>query len=115
MAKKKKRLIPDDVIAQYEKIVSVIPDTPIKGAASAYTSLNGHMFSFVDKESIMSLRLPKEEREKFLKKYNSKLSEQYGSIMREYVLVPKDLFDNTRTMRRYFKISYAYVSSLKPK
>jgi hypothetical protein len=36
----------------------------------------------------MALRLPKEEREAFLKKYKSKLFEVYGAVMKEYLPCP---------------------------
>ena len=44
----------------------------------------------------MALRLPKEEREAFLKKYKSKLFEVYGAVMKEYVRVPDALLKNTK-------------------
>jgi hypothetical protein len=34
------------------------------------------------------MRLPENEREKFLKKYKTKLFEAYGVVMKEYVAVP---------------------------
>jgi len=56
----------------------------------------------------------KDEREQFLGKYQTKLFEQYGSVMKEYVEVPDDLLWKTEELKKYFEISYAYVSSLKP-
>ena len=35
--------------------------------------------------------------------------------MREYVDVPEALLEKTTKLKKYFDISYAYVSSLKPK
>ena len=43
----------------------------------------------------MALRLPKDEREKFLKKYKTKLYEAYGTVMPEYVAVPMQLLQKT--------------------
>jgi hypothetical protein len=37
------------------------------------------------------LRLPKDEHEKFLKKYKTTLFEAYGAVMQEYVAVPDAL------------------------
>lgn len=103
-------------LERYEKIVSKIPDQKIKGAANKYTSLNGNMYSFLDKSTgELAIRLGKEEREEFLKKYETKLSVQYNTVMKEYPIVPQEVLENTRTINRWFGKSFAYVSSLKPK
>lgn len=99
----------------YEKLVATNPDIERKGASMPYTSHNGHMFSLFGKGGKLGLRLPKDEREDFLNKYRTKLFEQYGSVMKEYVEVPDALLRKTEELQKYFKISYAYVSSLKPK
>ena len=43
------------------------------------------------------------------------LSKQYGVVMKEYVEVPDDLLKKTKELKKYFDISFAYVSSLKAK
>lgn len=53
-----------------------------------YTSVNGHMFSFLDKNGEMGLRLPQPERDEFIKKYDTKLLVQHDKVMKEYVVVP---------------------------
>jgi hypothetical protein len=57
-----------DKISLYEILVATIPGIERKGAAMPYTSLNGNMFSFLDKYGSFGLRLPEKEREDFLKK-----------------------------------------------
>jgi TfoX/Sxy family transcriptional regulator of competence genes len=104
-----------DKLALYEKLVATNPDVERKGATMPYTSANGHMFSFLIKEGNLALRLPAEERAAFLKKYKTKLSEQYGTVLKEYVEVPDVLLRKTEELKRFFDLSYAYVSSLKPK
>ena len=99
----------------YEKLVATNPSVDRKGATTPYTSLNGHMFSFLTKEGILALRLPAEERESFLGKYSTKLCVQHGTVMKEYVEVPNALLKKTRELKTYFDISYSYVASLKPK
>jgi hypothetical protein len=44
------------------------PKIERKGAANPYTSLNGHMFTYLNPSGTMVLRLPEKEREEFLKK-----------------------------------------------
>jgi|SRR6516162_9860220 len=106
---------PADKVQLYEKLVATNPKVERKGATLPYTSLNGHMFSYLSKNGTMALRLPPEERETFLKKYKARLCEQYGIIQKEYVEVPDALLQNTSELKKYFDISYAYVSTLKPK
>ena len=99
----------------YEKLVATNPSVQRKGDTMPYTSLNGHMFSLLTKVGTLILRLGPEDREAFLKKYKTRLPEQYGVIMKEYVEVPDGLLKKTQELRKYFDLSYAYVNSLKPK
>jgi hypothetical protein len=99
----------------YEKLVATNPKVERKGATFPYTSLSGHMSSILTKTGTLALRLPAAERDKFLKKYKTKLSVQYGTVMKEYVEVPDALLKNTRELKKFFDLSYAYVGSLKPK
>ena len=108
--------IPADKLALYDKLIATHPEIERKGAASPYTSLNGHMFSLLlGPKGVMALRLPEDEREKFLKKYDTTLYEAYGAVMREYVTVPDALLKNTKTLEKYLAMSYVYVKTLKPK
>src|ERR1700736_6683923 len=104
-----------DKLALYEKLVATNPNVERKGATVPYTSVNGHMFSYLSKEGKLALRLPAAEREAFLKKYKARLCEAYGIVQPEYVEVPDSLLSSTRELKRFFDCSYAYVSSLKPK
>jgi hypothetical protein len=84
-----KHNIPPDKLALYEKLIATNPKIKQKGAANPYTSLNGHMFSYLDPSGSLALRLPEDEKEKFLKKYKTTLFEAYGHVMKEYVTVPE--------------------------
>ena len=84
MSSPKKPDIPADKLALYDKLIATHPEIESKGAANPYTSLNGHMFSLLlGPKGVMTLRLPEDEREKFLKKYGTTLYEAYGAVMRE--------------------------------
>jgi TfoX/Sxy family transcriptional regulator of competence genes len=107
--------VPPDKLALYEKLVATNPKVKRQGATVPYTSLNGHMFSYLSKEGKLQLRLPEGEREAFLKKYKAKLCEAYGKIQPEYVEVPDSLLASTLELKQFFHSSYNYVSSLKPK
>lgn len=111
----KKVDIPQDKLEAYNDLIKAIPEIERKGVTNPYTSVNGHMFSHLSKEGSMGLRLPKEVREAFLETYDTKLYEQHGAIMKEYVTVPDELLKETDEMKVYLEISYAYVKTLKPK
>jgi hypothetical protein len=99
----------------YDKLVASVPGAERKGATVPYTSLNGHMFSYLSKSGVLALRLPEEERESFLGKYKTALCTQYGIVQKEYVEVPSALLKNTAELKPYFATSLAYVAAMKPK
>ncbi len=115
MAKPTAGVLPLQKLESYKKLVATNPKIEQKGATVPYTSVNGHMFSYLSKEGKVALRLPTEEREAFLKKYKAKLCEAYGRVQPEYVEVPDSLLSSTRELKKFFDRSYEYVSSLKPK
>ena len=110
-----KKAAPGNRVELYDQLIAAHPDIERKGKTMPYTSLNGHMFSFLSKDAHMGLRLPADEREKFLRDYDTELMEQYGSIMKEYVKVPDELLSDTDKLSEYLQISFEYVSTLKPK
>ena len=116
MSARKTNQIPTDKLTAYEKLVASVPEIDRKGADNPYTSLNGNMFSLLlSPEGRMALRLPDSEREQFLKKYKTKLFEAHGRVMKEYVAVPDALLKKTSELQKYFKISYDYAKTLRPK
>ena len=116
MSTKKKSRIPAEKIELYDKLVATISDVERKGADNPYTSLNGNMFSLLHSpEGRLALRLPADEREKFLKKYKSDLFAAYGVVMKEYVAVPEALLQRTKELQKYFAMSYDYAKTLKAK
>ena len=107
--------IPSACLELYSALVATNPRLERKGAAMPYTSVNGHMFSFLTPSGALALRLPAEKRDVFLKKYRTKLCEQHGVVLAEYVLVPHQLLQKTKQLKTYFDQSYAYVAGLKTK
>ena len=103
------------VLDLYDQVIATQPDVQRKGAKMQYTSVNGHMFSFLTQEGHLALRLPAPERDAFLVRYGTGLCEQYGKVMKEYVEVPGALLERPTGLGAYFRLSYDYVSSLKPK
>src|SRR6478735_12450148 len=102
-------------LAIYDKLVATNFSIERKGDTMPYTSLDGNMFSLLGKDGSLGFRLSKEDREEFLDKYKSGLMEQYGAVMKEYVLIPDKLLNSPKELKKYFERSYAYAKTLKPK
>ncbi len=107
--------IPKDKLDVYDKLIATHPNIARKGVTMPYTSLNGHMFSQLSKSGSVGIRLPKEERKKFLEKHQTTLFESYGAVMKEYVAVPDKLLKNTGELKKYLDLSYEYIKTLGPK
>jgi TfoX/Sxy family transcriptional regulator of competence genes len=114
MAAKKKQPS-NPTVELYEKLLATHPEIERKGDANPYTALNGNMFTLLHQSQTLAIRLPAEEREKFLKRYNTTLFEAYGAVMKEYVRVPDSLLNKTAQLQKYLEISYEYAKKLKPK
>ncbi len=110
----KKKATPNDKEVLYDKLIATNPKIERKGADNPYTSLNGNMFTLLH-QSRLAIRLPEDEREKFLKKYETALFEAYGTVMKEYVAVPDSLLEKTTELKKYLELSYEYAKTLKPK
>jgi len=106
---------PTDRLALYERLVAASPGVERKGATMPYTSLNGHMFSFLDAAGVLSLRLPADAREEFLSRYGTTLAVQHGRTMQEYVVVPDDLLDRTDELQPWLARAHDWIGTLKPK
>ena len=115
MATAKKSKIPPAKLELYEKLIATNPNIERKGDVHPYTSLNGHMFTYLDQTGTLGMRLPHDEVEAFLKKYKTTLFESYGVVKKDYVTVPEKLLENTKELKKYLKISYEYTKTLKPK
>ena len=107
--------IPAERLAAYERAVATLPGVDRKGATVPYTSVNGHMFSYLSATGTLALRLAPADREIFIERFRTGLHEAYGIVQKEYVTVPDEVLDDTPTLAPYIAASYAYVSALKPK
>jgi hypothetical protein len=107
--------IPAARLEQYDRLIATQPGVDRKGATIPYTSVNGHMFSYLSASGALALRLPPAERADFLDRYNTTLHEAYGIVQKEYVAVPDGLLADVGQLGPYFVASYVYVAALKPK
>jgi hypothetical protein len=115
MGTKKPAAAPPDKVDLYDKLIKTHPKIERQGASIPYTSLNGHMFSYLSASGALALRLPEDAREAFLTKYKTTLCKAYGVVQKEYVTVPDELLKKTKELQPYLALSYDYIKTLKPK
>ena len=107
---------PVEALERYREVVAASSrDVEVKGAKNPYTSRNGHMFSFLDRDGTMALRLSDELREEYGHTYSMDPVIQYGSVMRGYVAIDADLFEDVTALTEWFDRSYDWIGSLDPK
>jgi hypothetical protein len=107
---------PPEALELYtEAVTASRGDSVVKGAKTPYTSHAGHMFSFLDSDGRMALRLSDELREAFLATYDSGPVVRHGSVMQGYCSVPDDLLRNTGELAAWLTKSHRWISTLVPK
>ena len=102
-------------VARYDKHIAAHPEIERKGAANPYTSVNGHMFSCLNKEGHVALRMSKDDKALFEEEYKTPPFISYNTVMKEYVNVPDEVFHSDVLFQKYLNISFDWVRSLKPK
>jgi hypothetical protein len=99
----------------YEDLVKHLKKVERKGDTMPYTSLNGNMFSYLDKTGNIALRLSKSDIVEFMEKYNATLMNAYGIVQKEYVKIPDNLLGKKAVLYEFFEKSFEYAKNLKPK
>lgn len=99
----------------YDQLIEQFPEIDRKGKANPYTSVNGHMFSFLGKDGILAVRLSDEDKSAYEEKYKTGPVISYNAVMRGYVPIVDEVFYNQELLKSYIEKSYNYISSLKPK
>ena len=74
--------IPAENLELYDTLIATNLKIERKGDVHPYTSVNGHMFTYLDQTGTMGIRLPDEELQAFLKKYKITLFQSYGVVKR---------------------------------
>ena len=107
---------PPEALEAYRSVVAGSGSgTEVKGAKNPYTSRNGHMFSFLDADGTMALRLSPELTEEFRSSYESGDVTQYGATMRGYSSVPAELLGDAGTLGVWFDRSWEWIGTLPAK
>ncbi len=102
----------DEALRQYREMVANCVDEPVKGKANPYTSMNGNMYSFLDKSGRICLRLSKAEREAFGVRFGDEPVIQYGAVMKEYVALPTEIAGDLDAASGYFRLCFDYAKTL---
>ena len=110
-----KKPVSKDQQEAYDRLLATHAQVERKGKNMLYTSVNGHMFTVFSTGAQLGIRLPAPDRAAFIAKFDTALLESYGTIMKEYVAIPDAMLADTDALAPYLKLSYEYVSSLKPK
>jgi hypothetical protein len=109
---------PADKVALYERLIAAVEGVERRSNfGSAYTAVNGNMYSVISKHGVVGIRLPEPDRTAFLEAHATELfrGDPAWSPAREFVAVPDALLADTDALRPYLEQSLRYVASLKPK
>ncbi len=117
MATKKKTSVPPDKLELYERLLEAADIDSKSNFGSAYTAINGNMYSMISKYGVVGIRLPDEERETFIEEYRTEMfrADPSWPPSKELVAVPDELLHDTEALTPYMKHSYEYAKTLKPK
>lgn len=105
----------EEKLAFYDSLIARNPNFERKGKTVPYTSANGYMFSILNKDGEIGIRLGKESGETFMKKYQTTRFKSHGAYMRGYVLIPEDLYGNLDILSKTLQEAFEFVMSLEPK
>src|SRR5688572_29198750 len=92
----KKTSVPGDKLRLYERLIDTLDGIDTKSNfGSAYTVVNGNMYSMISKHGVVGIRLPSAEREAFLERYSTELfrGDPSWPPAKEYVAVPDELLE----------------------
>ncbi len=106
---------PAESLELYETLIESTAGVVRKGTRMPYTARSGHMFSFLDAEGELALRLPADQATKFRATYDSGVVEQHGRVLKDYVAVPPSLLADTDSLQPWLEASYDWIGNLKPK
>ena len=102
-------------LERYDRLVDQCPNFERKGKTVPYTSANGHMFSILNKDGELGFRYAKDVQQKYIEEWNTTRFKSHGAVMRGYVLIPENKFEDMDKLVAYLNESYDYVMSLEPK
>ena len=118
MAAAKQTNVPEDRLRLYRALLDAVPGVAEKSNfGSAYTAINGNMYSMISKHGVVGLRLPPDERTAFMERYSTDLfrGDPAWPPAKEFVAVPDDLLERTDELGPYLERAYHHALTLKSK
>jgi len=104
----------DDLVALFEAAISAADQIERKGKANPYTSANGHMFSQINKDDQLGIRLPKPRQKALLDEYGAGPFKSYGATMRDYVCLTDEMLSDQALITSLLQEGLAFVSAMSP-
>lgn len=103
-----------DTLARYDALASAA-GLERKGKSMPYTSANGHMFSLLNKDGELGVRIGDKAAAPFMEQHNTTTFHSHGARMRGYVKVTDTMLADDGFMVDLLKQGLAHVQSLPPK
>jgi TfoX/Sxy family transcriptional regulator of competence genes len=117
-AKRKGTSVPADRLRLYERLLAAVEGVESKSNfGSAYTAVNGNMYSMISKHGVVGIRLPEPQRSAFLAAHGGELFRGGPSWppAKEYVAVPDDLLADTDALVPLLRLALSHAQGLRPK
>ena len=114
----KKVVAPESKQLLYQRLLQTVPEAdPKSNFGSAYTAINGNMYTIISKHGVVGIRLPEPQRTQFLETYSTELfrGDPAWPPAKEFVAVPEHLLEDVNAVKPYLELSLEYVKTLKPK
>jgi len=115
---KKQTSVPPDRLALYQRLLASVPEIEEKSNfGSAYTAVNGNMYSMISKYGVVGMWLPEDVRAGFIERFGARMyqADPAWPVSKKLVAVPDDLLEDTGTLRPYMEASYRFALTLRPK
>ena len=102
------------LIQAFEAAIAASDRFDRKGKANPYTSANGHMFSQINKEDQLGIRLPKLRQAELLEQYGAGAFKSYGATMRDYVCLTNEMLAAPGLITALLEEGFDFVSAMPP-
>ncbi|MEM1037520.1 MAG: hypothetical protein AAGI14_12250 [Pseudomonadota bacterium] len=104
----------DEALAIYDRVLALSDRFERKGKTMPYTSANGHMFSQVNKDGQIGIRLPKSRQAELLADYGAGPFKSYGAVMRDYVCLTDDMIADDARITTLLDEGFEFVMAMEP-
>ena len=114
----KKVVAPEAKQLLYRRLLESVPEVDAKSNfGSAYRAINGNMNTIISRHGVVGIRLSEPQRSELMERHATELfrGDPTWPPAMEFVTVPDDLLEDTKTLKPYLELSLDYVKTLKPK